>query len=677
MRWSALALALLAASLVAPGAVADPVLSARSPGEGIAVWSFENPANYTVQNASITASGASLEWRSGVAEDTLQADFALASLMSNVDVMGSPGDVSILNTSGSGSTVTDPYQPGPAAAHDTYMWLGGGWNTNFGGSPNLMVGFWDDGDDEWNRALLRFPGLPIPANSTLVDARFRLYLHTVDTPDAMSISVHRVTTGWSEFGASWNASDGSNPWNSSGGDFDATPVDVVPGITTIAGWYEWNVTALVRDWHEGTVPDHGLLVRQIDDENQVSRGRKQFYSSDETNATARPTLVLTYSLPGSTPGVLESRAMDASDVASWHDLAWTATVPPGTSLSVRVRAGPTPVADANWSPWSLPYGAPVALPDVPRARYLQYRLELATTTTTSPVLHDLTIEWDGFASAGEVVMEPFRPSDLREWSRLGVDALLPSGTGIAIAYSQDGGGSWTPAAASENLSALPADALRIRVQLDTSDTTRSPRVLAVSLEFRTEGNAGGGGGGGGGGGFSIPVIAGIPIWVLLIPFGVLAAWMVVRDLRREPYETLDAFLIHEDGRLLSRAGGLDDSVRDELAVSGMFTIVAEFVKDSFGGEDGGDLKSFQVDDREVTVSRLGFLFLALVGRGTPPPEIERNMRWFLRGVTSAHGTLRDWDGLEEGLGDLPQGVGWFLRKGFRKRILWPRRHFRC
>ena len=120
-------------------------------------------------------------------------------------------------------------------------------------------------------------------------------------------------------------------------------------------------------------------------------------------------------------------------------------------------------------------------------------------------------------------------------------------------------------------------------------------------------------------------------------------------------------------------------MKDEDAVSGMFTVVAEFVKDSFGGADGeGDLKHFRVDTREVAVARYDYLFLALVGKGTPPPSLNRNMMWFLRGVSATHqANLKDWDGLVEKIGDVPHSLDWFLARGPFRRFLWPRGQFRC
>ncbi|HEV8595571.1 MAG TPA: DNRLRE domain-containing protein, partial [Thermoplasmata archaeon] len=607
----------------------------------------------------------------GTVDDTTDLDFGAADSQANVDLTTSPGDVSILNVTGAGGTTTLTYSLGPAQLDDTYLASGTGGSGNFGASQDLFIGYW--GANEWNRALLRLPIVLIPSNGTLVAAHLRLYMHTADTPDAMEISVHAMEMDWLEMEATWNDADQNNGWNSNGGDYDPVVVDAVANISTTVGWYEWNVTALARAWWNGTIPNYGLLMRQIDDESSITRGRKQFYSSDSGNVSTRPTLDVTYTSPGTSTGVLESRVADAGGAAYWRALGWSATVPAGGSALFQVRTGNTATVDGTWSPWSAPYATPGPLSVAP-ARYAQYRMALSTTSGVSPVVHDTSLSYERYAVGGWVRTEEFAPPRLQAWGRLAVDTTLPAGTAVDLAYSADGGASWISEANGGTLNGAPPDPLLFRVSLATNDTLQTPRVHDIVIEYAIVTS------GGGGTGFQIPVIAGVPVWVLLIPFGVLAAWTVTKDVRRRPFDATDLFLIHKDGRLIHRAGGEDGPVKDQDAVSAMFTVVAEFVKDSFGGNTNGrgDLKHFRVDDRDVAVAKVDYLFLALVGNGTIPDTLDRNMKWFLRGVCSAHSKdLDDWDGLVERVGDVPWALDWFLEKGTMRRFLWPRRQFRC
>jgi hypothetical protein len=188
--------------------------------------------------------------------------------------------------------------------------------------------------------------------------------------------------------------------------------------------------------------------------------------------------------------------------------------------------------------------------------------------------------------------------------------------------------------------------------------------------------------GSGGGGFFlfVPVVAGIPAWVLLVPVGLLAAWALIAPTLREPFRPTDLFLIHRDGRLVSRVGGEESPLTDEIAVAGMFTIVHDFVRDSFrgDGEKGGELRNFQVDERQVAIAGVGDLYLAILGGGPIPPKLERTMTWFLRGVWARHrDELRGWDGLSESTRDVPDALHWFLDRGVRTRVRWPPGQYKC
>lgn len=663
----ALWLAFVGVLLLAPTATADPWVTSTSAREGLATWAFSNPQNYTLSNVSLSTGRAVLSQTVDVPRDTAQNEFAQALIQENIDTAGQPGNAVLRNTSQEGPANTLSYRPTSAELEDNYLWSGGGANGNFGVAPNLFVGYW--GNPEWTRTVLRWQALPLPSNATLVSAQLDLYMHTADTPDPMDISIHRMTTGWTEFGSSWNDYDGSNPWNTSGGggDFDTAVIDAVPGITTAAGWYTWNVTSIARDWWTGTTPNHGILVRQMNDDLSVSLGRKEFYSSDAPNTSLRPRLVLLYTTPSSA-GTLESRVLGPGTASTWRYLWWNVTLPPGTGINVQTRTGYAPVIDATWSPWSPEYASSGAAVLSPAGSYAQYRARFFTPTSASPVLHDVSLAFEHFASSGEVVTEPFLATNLARWGRVEMDGTVPPVTSLSVALSQDQGTSWTPLVPGANLTGATPGAIALRFTLTTGNTTLTPTVRSVSVGFELAGESGGGGI------LYLPVVG--PFWLLLIPFVILAAWILATSLRRKPFDATDLFLIHADGRLVLRVGKEESPLRDEIAVSGMFTLVAQFVKDSFHGEGGrgGELRNFQVDDRKVTIARSEFLFLALIGRGTPPPEAEANLARFLRRLEkSQRAILFAWDGFRDHLGGTEAILDRFLRKGYRSRNLLSRR----
>jgi len=648
-RWWVLA-ALLLLALPAVTARADPAISIPGPGERKAEWIFSSPSNYTLDNITLDATGGFLTWQADAATDSDTGDFSRAPTLVNIDLSGSPGNVAILNTSQQGAPQPITDTPTPAALADTYLFHGSGGNDNFGLTTDLNVGY--NGSGPWYRALIRFPSFPLPINAVVRYAELELYMHTA-TPAVMPVSVHRVTTQWTELGATWGRSDGVNPWVSAGGggDFDSIVVDTIPINGTI-GWYGWNVTSLVAGWWTGSFSNNGLLVRQQDDELRTALGLKQFSSSDEGNAILRPRLFITYTTPGSS-GLLESRVLDAGGASVWGDLWWNATTPAGTNVLVQTRSGNANVVDVSWSPWSVPYpaiGSPITSP---AARYLEYRLTLFTPTAATPLVHDVSVTWIRHAGAGTVVTETFLPENLTGWAGIGVDWSGPAGTDVAIWYSQDNGGSWSSAVPGQNLGAFPS-AIALRLTLTTNDTTVTPRVRSFSVDYHVPGGPW--------------PLGDLVLWIAVLVAVVLSAWTIATRVLRKPFVPTDLFVIHEDGRLVTRVGGPENPIEDDIAVSGMFTLVAQFVKDSFGapGGGGGELRNFQVDEREVSIAKGEYLFLALVARGPPPEGLESSMKEFLAAIESVHGAaLRDWDGLSANTGDLDHHLRWYLESGHR------------
>ncbi len=651
------ALLLVAALLVLPAVRADPALSSPASGQGLAEWTFSNPANYTLANASLSPNGASLAWSTATATDTTQADFAQASALENVNLTASPGDVVIDNTSKPGPVQNLTFQPTPAQLSDNYLYKGNGGNPNFGLSPELKSGNWGGG--EWSRAILQFPALPLPANATLVGARLALYFYDPITTNPMDYSAHRMLDSWTELGSNWDTRDGVTPWNTTGGDFDPTALDTVSGIAATPGWFSWNVTGLVQGWWTGTIPNDGLMVRQVSD-NTTVLGEKGFYSSDSTNTTLRPELQLTYTTPGSR-GILVSRALDAGGRARWGSVWWNATVPAGTAVAVETRSGDTFPADASWSAWSAAYAGPGVAIASPPARYLEYEVILSTDSATSPSVHDVTVGWGRYATAGALTTQALDPPSLEAWGNLSLASTAPAGTSVALQVSQDNGSSWVAVADGQNLSSRLLLPIRVRILLATNDTTLTPAVATVSLAYRVAVPGGTGPLPAGGG-------SGVPWWALGLLALALGALLVVLALRGPTFAAVGLLLIHADGRLVTQVGR-ERLLRDELATSAMLTLVLQFVRDSFrdakGG--GGELKSLEVDDRGVSIVKGDFLYLALIGEGTPPAQLSERMTGFLRRLEAEHGRrLQAWDGLRSGLDGLQGELEAFLEKGYRR-----------
>ena len=103
-------------------------------------------------------------------------------------------------------------------------------------------------------------------------------------------------------------------------------------------------------------------------------------------------------------GSVVSEVIDAKLVSRWGSISWEAEVPTGTKLTLAVRAGNVAEPDETWSDWSAEQADPKsAVANVPAARYLQWRVSLATNEVSlSPELHNLSLRYATLNQAPEV-----------------------------------------------------------------------------------------------------------------------------------------------------------------------------------------------------------------------------------------------------------------------------------
>ena len=90
----------------------------------------------------------------------------------------------------------------------------------------------------------------LPEGATLVSATFNVYVEVATNQD---INVHRITSPWEELVVTWNNFGGSYA-PAVEGTFNASSV----------GWNSVDVTSLVESWFDGTYPNYGLLLDQVD-----------------------------------------------------------------------------------------------------------------------------------------------------------------------------------------------------------------------------------------------------------------------------------------------------------------------------------------------------------------------------------------------------------------------------
>jgi outer membrane protein assembly factor BamB len=103
-------------------------------------------------------------------------------------------------------------------------------------------------------------------------------------------------------------------------------------------------------------------------------------------------------------GSVCSEVLDAKLISKWGALCWEGAAPGGTSVSVATRSGNVAEPDDTWSDWSEEQSnAEHSGITAPPARFLQYRVSLATTDPArSPTVRAVTLRYKTTNQAPEV-----------------------------------------------------------------------------------------------------------------------------------------------------------------------------------------------------------------------------------------------------------------------------------
>lgn len=202
-------------------------------------------------------------------------------------------------------------------------------------SPGLFAG--RNNTDHIRRGFLRFGLAGVPAAVTVSSVQVRLSL-TRSNSGSVFASLYRVSGAWAEgtsdagipggSGAPATAGDPTwtmrvypgTPWTSPGGDTAA-----FPSATTLLGStlinYLWTTTpALVSDvqgWINLPATNFGWQLRV--DESQIAPTAKRFGSREQSDASLRPVLIVTYDDP--TVGVPQATGVPALGARAQAGLA--------------------------------------------------------------------------------------------------------------------------------------------------------------------------------------------------------------------------------------------------------------------------------------------------------------------------------------------------------------------
>ncbi|HUT14682.1 MAG TPA: DNRLRE domain-containing protein, partial [Anaerolineae bacterium] len=227
----------------------------------------------------------------------------------------------------SGCSDTSIYQYAPDA---WYQW-----------QDVLKVGY-----KQQNAALVRFDVSSIPSDAAVTQATLELYATGWSGSD-ITLGTYCILRNSDPNQATWNQANTGTYWAQPGCNDTASDRRPAPesSLTTssIATWYDFDLTALVQDWVNGTLANNGVLFRAT-----YSSYSFRFASAQNTSASLRPKLVVTYISEGGPTSTTTATPTSSATPTHTPTASTTPTQSPtGTSATPTSSATPTHTPTAS------------------------------------------------------------------------------------------------------------------------------------------------------------------------------------------------------------------------------------------------------------------------------------------------------------------------------------------
>ncbi|UCD93048.1 MAG: DNRLRE domain-containing protein, partial [Methanobacteriota archaeon] len=170
---------------------------------------------------------------------------------------------------------------------------------------------------------------------------------------------------------------------------------------------------------------------------------------------------------------------------NWDTISWVETVPPGTSIEMRTRAGNSSIPDTNWTGWSLPYTVSTGdSMNHPSTYLMQYKVGLLTADPDlTPEVQSVRIEHSTFFDWGMLETSEFSPPGVLEWGIFNASASIPNGSDIKYFYSTNNGSTWFEMTPGFNMSSVAIPDIKIRAELFTTYNESTPVIYGMNLTF--------------------------------------------------------------------------------------------------------------------------------------------------------------------------------------------------
>ena len=223
--------------------------------------------------------------------------------------------------------------------------------SNYGSAPYLSVKA-----NSTHVSLVRFDLASLPPSAQIQSASLSLYLDNKSGSSNVTLNLFPLARPWTELQATWNRATSNQNWTQAGAgavgsDYLASPLSSGP-VQAAQAWYQFDVTAAVRQWAASPGTNYGLVLRG----DGSSTVRYNFVSSNNSSVTLRPRLVIT--LAGSTTATPVPPVATATPTQ-------TSVPPTATSTPTRTPIMPTATPTAiSPTPTAIP-PTPTALPGAP------------------------------------------------------------------------------------------------------------------------------------------------------------------------------------------------------------------------------------------------------------------------------------------------------------------------
>ncbi|GMX61890.1 hypothetical protein Elgi_16940 [Paenibacillus elgii] len=206
-------------------------------------------------------------------------------------------------------------QPNAAAGKDAQVYVNYFHNPNFadenyGGDVLSVKG---EGTNQGeSRTLIQFDLSSIPQNAIVTKATMYLKQFQSWYPPNRSYTtmVHRITEPWDEYTVTWNRQPNHD------GNYIHQNVSHSSDM-----WQNWDITEYAKNWVTGAYPNYGVKILGREGVSSNGTPHLLFWSSDHTDATAVPKLVISFDGPPTAPLVTSPNGgeiWDGSSTIFWN-----------------------------------------------------------------------------------------------------------------------------------------------------------------------------------------------------------------------------------------------------------------------------------------------------------------------------------------------------------------------